>query len=802
MEILLRDVSYGIRGLLKRPGFTAIAVITLALGIGANTAIFSVVYAVLLRPLPYQEPDRLVTFALSTPKGLQDMEWTDRLFTFFRDRNQSFETLAAYDGTSLTLTGGDRPERLETTTVTHDFFRVMRQDPLYGRTFLPQEDVPGNNNVVILSHQLWQRRFAGDPAIVGQSINLNNASNVVVGVMRPGFDFPEHCEAWVPVGLNPQGANETWYLEQVGRLKPGVTIAAAQREMAALYTDYAREHNWPRDESGAALIVRPLAQEIVNDAQTPLLVLGGAVGLVLLIACANIANLLLARATSRRHEMALRGCLGASTFRIVRQLLTESLLLAFIGGSGGLLLAVWFIEALKLSSVEIPRLDQVRIDLTTLLFAFVVTLLTGLLFGVVPALRSARVNAQESLKQGSRGSAPASHRLVNNAFVVAQFALTLMLLIGAALLLQSFKRLMSVDPGFKPENVLTARLELPEKKYADEIQIRSFYERLLERVQSLPGVRAAGLSSMVPFGSSGDGNVFSVEGQEPGLDQQLPVAWWRNVTPGYFSAMGIPLIKGRTFQNTDTKNGLPVAIVDEKLAATYWPNENPIGKRIRWGRASWGNSLMTVVGVVARVKHRSLDEDTRFYLYQPASQEIGPKMYVAVRTNTDPESLTATLRNQVSNLDPELPLFEVRTMDQAIAASVDKRRLTNVLLAAFAATALLLAAIGIYGVTSLSVTARIHEFGIRMALGATTRSVLSLVLFQGLRLAFIGLVLGIGGALLITRFLSSLLFGVRATDPWIFGSVALLLALVALCACYFPARRATKVDPLVALRYE
>jgi len=572
--------------------------------------------------------------------------------------------------------------------------------------------------------------------------------------------------------------------------------------MAALYADYASESHWPKDESGTTLIVRPLAQEIVHDVQTPLLVLWGAVGLVLLIACANIANLLLARATSRRHEMALRGCLGASTFRILRQLMTESLLLAFTGAGLGLLLAVWFIDALKLSEVEIPRLDQVRINPPVLLFTAVVTMLTGLLFGLLPALRSARVNVQESLREGSRASAPASHRRVNNAFVIAQFALSLMLLIGAGLLLQSFKKLMSVDPGFKPENVLTARIELPEKKYTDETQIRSFYQLLLERVQGLPGVRAAGLSSMVPFGSSGDGNVFTVEGQEPGLDKQLPDAWWRDVTPDYFSAMGIQLVQGRTFQNTDGKKGTPVAIVDEKLASTYWPNQDPIGKRIRWGRASWRNSLMTVVGVVARVKHRRLDEDAKFYLYQPASQEIVPEMYVAVRTTGNPETLIAALRRQVSNLDPELPLFEVRTMDQAVATSLGTRRLTNMLLAGFAATALLLAATGIYGATSLNVTSRIHEFGIRMALGATACDVLSLVVFQGLRLALIGLVFGIGGALMVTRSMSSLLFGVSATDPWIFACVALLLALVALLACYLPARRATKVDPLVALRYE
>ena len=805
MSTLLQDLNYGWRMLRKQPGFTLMAVLTLALGIGANTALFSVVNAVLLRPLPYPEPERLMTFWLtSSAEGLRKLQWTEGLYAFLRDRSHTFDGVAAYSGSGFNAASKGEPERLWGATVTHDFFRVLGQQPIYGRTFLPQEETPGHNDVVILGYQLWQRRFGGDPAIVGQAIKLDNVSAVVVGIMPPRFDFPEQAELWVPLSPNPQNPDGRWYLNPIARLKPGITPADAGREMGALLGDYAQQQKWPKGPQDAILLARPLLQEIVGDTRTPLLVLLGAVGLVLLIACANIANLLLARAATRRREIAVRCCLGASRWRIIAQLLSESLLLALIGAGGGLVLAAWGVDGIKSLSGEIPRLELVRLDSRVLLFTIGVALLTGLLCGLVPALRATRVNLQEALKEGGRSSASASNRRLNNAFVIAQIALSLVLLVGAGLLLQSFRHLLAVNPGFRPENVLTAGLELPASKYRDEAQIRRFYEQLLERLQHLPDVRAAGLCQVLPFNGVSDATGFTVEGREPGPNEPLPVAWWRNATPDYFAAMGIPILKGRPFQQTDTDTSSPVAIVDERFARAHWPNEDPIGQHIRWGRTAWGNPLMTVVGVVGSVKQASLDENDIWsgYVYMPVAQQVQSQMLLVIRTANKPEALIPAVRREVLALDPELPLFEISTLEQAIAHSLSTKRLTSWLLAGFAATALLLAAIGIYGVMSLSVSNRIHEFGIRLALGAQPRDVLRLVIGQGMWLTLGGVALGLGGAWGLTRFLASLLFRIQPTDPLIFTGVAVILALVALAACYVPARRATKVDPMVALRYE
>jgi putative ABC transport system permease protein len=802
----MNDLRYAVRMLLKDRGFTLIAVLTLSLGIGANTAIFSAVNAVLLRPLPYPEPDRLVTFYwLSTTKGLSDatVDLPEQAFDYIRDRSQTFESMALYESPGFNLMDGDRPERLNGATVAYDFFRVFKQEPILGRAFLPEENIPGNNNFVILSQGLWQRRFGSDPEIVGKTINLNNVPNVVVGIMASGFDFPDHSELWVPVGINPQSPNYSWYLSPIGRLKPGLTIEDAQREVVALFSEFARQQNWPQDNSSPNIVAMPLKQGIVRDVRTPLFVLLGAVALVLLIACANIANLLLARATSRSREIAIRHCLGASSARLLRQLLTESMMLALAGAVGGLLLAVWGVQAVKLlSPEEVPRIEQVGIDPVVLLFTFGIALSTGLLFGVVPAMRSARVNLHESLKEGARGTAAVSTRRLNNAFVVAQLALSLVLLVGAGLLLKSFNNLLAIDPGLRPEHVLTARLELPRSKYTDESQVRNFYGQLIERVEGLPGVRAAGVCQRLPFNGKSDGNQFTVEGGEPAPDEPVPVAWYRDVTPGYFEAMGIPVLKGRPVEETDTETAPPVALVNDHLARTYWPGQDPVGKRIRWGRASWGTPLMTVVGVIASVKDNSLNEESRFYIYVPFAQSVDWETSLAVRTTGDPAAMLSAVRGQVSALDPELPLYEVATMEQAVARSLVTKRLTNILLAGFAATALLLAMIGIYGVMSLGVTSRTHEFGIRLALGARPHDVLRLVIGQGMKLAFAGVAVGLIGAMWLTELLASLLYEVEPTDPVIFSGVALVLCLAAMAACYLPARRATRVDPMVALRYE
>ena len=803
MGNLLQDLRYGVRLLLKKPGFAAVAVLTLALGIGANTAIFSVVNAVLLRPLPYPEPDRLTTFYVSSREGsLRHMEWTEGQFAWLRERNRSFESLAAYDDSGFNLIDRGEPERLNGATVTHDFFRVLGQQPLHGRTFLPEEDRRGNNNVLILSHNLWQRRFGGDPGILDKPLVLDNTPTVVVGIMPAGFNFPENTDLWVPVGLNPQDFS-LYYIDPIARLKPGVTFEDAEREMAALIDEFGRQQNWPSDERRTALQVVPLVHLIVGDVRMPLLILLGAAGLVLLIACANIANLLLARAGSRTREVAIRCCLGASPLRIAMQMLTESLLLAFVGAAGGLLLAFWFVEWLKkISPEEVPRIEQVEIDSAVLIFTVGIMLLTGILFGLAPALRAARVNLQEATKEAARGSASASSRRMNNLFVILQFSLSLVLLISVGLLLQSFRHLVAVNPGFGPENVFTARVQLPNNKYTDETQVRNFQAQLIRRVGELPGVGSAALCQMIPFGSGGDGNPFTVEGREPAPDEPLPEAWWRSVTPSYFDAMKITVIKGRAFQDTDNENSERVAIVDEKLARAYWPDADAVGKRIRIGRASWGNPLMKIVGVVASVKHRNLDEDAKFYLYMPASQEPQWSTYLVVRTLSDPQAIVSAVRGEVSALDPELPLFEVRTMEQAVASSLTTRRLTNFLLTAFAATALLLAAVGIYGVMSLNVSSRTGEFGIRMALGAQPGNILRLVLGQGMTLAAIGLGAGLLVTFWITPLLTSLLYGVGETDSATFAVAALILVCAALLACYIPARRATKVDPVVALRCE
>jgi len=812
MESLLQDLRFAARMLLKNPGFTLIAVLTLALGIGANTAIFSVVNAVLLRPLPLPEPDRLVSFWHSAPaKELPEVLLNDALFAFYRDRSQMFEKMAAYEGARYTLTGAGDPELLIGARVTFNYFNVLGREPLHGRAFLPQEDTPGKNNVAILSYGLWQRRFGGDPKIVGQAIKLNDRPMVVVGIMPQGFDFPNpaeridlsaHMQLWVPYGLNPQNFN-SWNLSTIGRLKPGVTPAAAQREIAALWDDFARQYESQLGAmtlgAGATTVVTPLDRRIAREARTPLLVLLGAVAFVLLIACANLANLLLARAASRSRELAVRQCLGASAPRIARQLLTESLLLSLLGAAGGLALAGWSVNALRsLSSANIPRIELIRLDWTVLLFALAVTLFTGVLCGLAPALRSARVNLQAAIKEGARGSASGSSRRLNNTFVVLQLALSLVLLIGAALLLKSFKNLLEVNPGFRPKNVLIGQMLLPGSRYANKAQVKSFSDQLLDRVRSLPGVLAAEMAQVAPFSGDSLGATLLVEGQEPKVGEPAKAAQLRDATPGYFAALGMPILKGRSFQPTDTETSPPVAIVDEKLASMHWPHEDPLGNRIRIGGSPW----MTIVGVVPSVKNRNLDEETNFYVYRPDAQFVRWQRTLVVRTTHDPTALIPAIRRQVANLDPELPFYKVSTIEQGMARSLGAKRLTNLLLTGFAATALLLALIGIYGVMSLNVGSRINEFGIRLALGARGADVLWLVIGQGMRLTLVGVALGLGGAFGLTRLLETLLFGVKATDPLIFAGVAGVLSLATSAACYIPAHRATKVDPLTALRHD
>jgi putative ABC transport system permease protein len=809
MDSVIRDVKFAVRGLLKKPAFTVVAVLTLALGIGANTAIFSVVNAVLLKPLAAKDPDWLMTFWHSSPaKGLKHVDLNDALVAYYRDRTRTFQSLAAFETGNFSITGGGEPEVVPGAIVTFNYFEVLGREPLYGRTFTPQEDTPGNNHVALLSYALWQRRYGGNQNIVGRSINLDGEPTTIVGIMPADFDFPNRAEResssgpaqlWVPKGLDPQDAS-SWNLLAVGRLQPGATPGDAEKEITALYAAWTTENGRQLGDGGigstTSTVMMPLQQHIVGEVRRPLLVLLGAIALVLLIACANLTNLLLARASARRREIAVRQCLGASATTIARQTLTESLLLSFCGSVAGVLLAVWIVTALKsFVSTQIPNIENARVDGTVLLFTVAVMLLTGLLCGLAPALRASRINLQDAIKEGARGSSSGSNKRLNNVFVVSQLALSLVLLIGAALFLQSFRNLLSVNPGFRAENVLMARVSLPETKYKEKSQVESFYNEVRAGVSSLPGVQAVELNQVVPFSGGGGGAPFTVEGFE---GQPSKVAWIRSTTPGYFAAMGMPVLHGRAFASSDTEKSQAVAIVDESLARRYSPDGDLVDKRIRIGDGPW----MTIVGVVPNVKNRKLDEEAWPYVYRPYSQWIRRETMLVVRGSVDPTSLVTGIRQEVAKLDPELPLSDVSTVQQAMDRSLVTTRLTNSLLVGFAATALLLALTGIYGVMSLNVANRRNEFGIRLALGAQTSNVLRLILGQGLKLAAVGVALGLLGAMAFTRLLKGLLFGVSASDPLTFALLAALLVGVALLACWIPARRATKVDPLEALRSE
>ena len=804
------DVRYGLRALRRTPGVTAVALLTLSLSIGANAAIFSVVNAVLLRPLPFRDPDRLVAFWGSAPEmGIPVVNYPDALYVYFRTRSRVLDPLAAYSSYSVTLTGAGEPERLNAGTVTADFFRLLGGTPQSGRTFRPEEEARDRNRVAVVSHGLWQRRFGGDPQILGHVLTLDNQPFTVVGIMPPGFDFPNRAELWIPLGTDPQSLN-CWCFPTMGRLAPGRTPEDAAREIARLNDDFWREREGkpPRDPdstepSKSVVFAVPLAHQLVGEVRAPLLVLLGAVAIVLLIACANIANLLLARATARGREVAVRCCLGAGPWRIVRQLLIESLILALAGASAGLILAFWTVRALGGLVVErLPHLHELALDPTVLLFTLGISLVTVMLFGLAPAIRGARVDLQDAVKEGTRTTRGGRSRRLNDAFVVAQLALSLVLLVGAGLLLRSFKNLMRVDLGFRPENVLVGRVSLPYEANKEPAKARAFYAQFAERVRRLPGARTVGLTTNAPFSDGGNGQIFMIRGREPGPGQPNLVAEIRTVTPGYFAAVGTLLVRGRVIEETDTTTGPQVAVVDETLARRFWPDGNAMGEQIRLGDASSTNPWLTIVGVVASVKHGHVAGDARRYVYLPLAQGSAWSMDVIVRASSDPAALTGAIRREVRALDPTVPVYEVHTLEQAVARSLGTQRLTNHLLLAFAVTALLLAAVGIYGVMALGVSHRMNEFGIRLALGATPARVLGLVLGQGMRLILLGLALGLAGAAGLTRFLGSLLFQVEAMDPVTFGAVALVLVAVAFGACYLPAHRATATDPLRALRYE
>ena len=799
---LWRDAAFAIRSIRKSPGFAAITLLTLGLSIGATVTIFSVVNAVLLRPLPFANADRIVAFWGSAPeKGLPVVRYPQGLYAWFRARSRTLDPLAASRGASFTLTGRGDPERLRGTNVSVEFFPLIGATPLHRRTFVAGEDTRGKNLVTILSHRVWQERFDGNPTVVGQPITLNGIPTVVVGIMRPDFDFPDRTELWIPIGIDPQDL-DCWCYSTFGRLAPGATPDDAAREIAGLSDQFFQERDPNAVHTARSVAVaKPLARELTGDIRTPLLVLFGAVGMVLLIACANLANLLLARGAARSREIALRCCLGATRPRIIRQLLIESLLLSAAGAGVGLALSTVGVRALGTVAMQrVTYLHEVTIDPTVLLFAIGVAVAAGLLFGVIPALRSTRVDLATTLKDGGRSSRGVASRRLYHGFVVAQIALSAMLLVGAVLLLRSFDKLLQVDPGFRAENTLVGRISLPYRAYAEPERARDLFSRLTERLRALPAVREVGLAETAPFSSGGNQQEFVIQGQEPGPNEPTPVASVRAVTPTYFAAIGTALLRGRAFSEADIEGTPRAAIIDETLAKRYWPDGDALGKHVRTGGAP--SPWRTIVGVAQAVKHADLAEHPEHYVYVPLAQEPRWTMDLIVRTVGDPNELTTALRQEIRALDPELPVYQVHALEQAIGDSLRTRQLTNVLLAAFAAAAVLLAAIGTFGVMALEVTSRTPEFGIRLALGARPSEVLRLVLGQGMRLIVAGIAVGLAGAAALARIVRSLLFGVEPTDAFTFALVALLLATVALLACYLPARRATATDPLEALRVE
>jgi putative ABC transport system permease protein len=801
MSTLLRDLRHGVRTLLKQPGFTAIAVLTLALGIGANTAIFSVVNAVLIRPLPYKNPDQLIAVYEKRPAlGRERGFVSPPDFIDWRAQNTVFENIAAYTSWTANRTDGDEPERIVGTLASAELFPTLGISASLGRTFSTDEDRPNANRVVVLSHRLWQRRFASDASIIGKPVMLNGNSHVVIGVMPRSFEFPDkQTELWAPLALDPAdtGNRGLHSLNVVARLNDGVALPAARAEMAMISDRLAQQH---AVNTGHSANLFPLYAEVVGPVRPALIVLFSAVGVVLLIACVNVANLLLVRGAGRQKEIAIRSALGASRSRIVSQLLAESILLATLGGALGLLLAVWGTDLLiAISPADTPRLNEIKADRSVLGFTILASLLPGIVFGLLPALRLSRPDIMHGLKEGGRtGMSDASSSRVRNSLVVSEVALALVLLVGAGLLLKSFVRLREINPGLNPTGVLTAQVWLPRAKYREPQQQAAFTKEILQKLQALPGVKSAGAVADLPLSGPGASRYFAIEGAPPTRPGEGRNASFNLATPDYFQTLGIPLIRGRNLDARDIQGAPEVAVINEAMARRFFPDEEALGKRIRIAEQPW----RTIVGVIGSVRRSGLETEAMPEMYYPLLQEPLPFMALLVKTTRDPRTLTADLRNAVRAVDRDQPVFEVKTMDDVVKGSMSSRRLTMVLLASFATMAIVLAAIGIYGVISYLVTQRTHEIGVRMALGAQRGDVLRLILGHGMVLAAVGIALGVMLSLGLTRLLSGFLFGVSSTDPWIFLAVSILLAAVALLAGYIPGRRATKVDPMVALRAE
>ena len=801
MENLVKDVRYGARMLVKNPGFSIVAIIALALGIGANAAIFSVVNTVMLRSIPYPEPDRLMVLRENKLPEFPEFSVSPGNFLDWQKQSTVFERLAAFNGASYNLVSDTEPERLRGARVSAGLFEMLGAAPAYGRNFLDEEDKEGHGNVVILSNALWKRRFASDPNIVGQQITLSASSYTVAGVMPAGFSFPDsETELWAPMAFTAQQAQQhgAHYISVIGRLKPGTSVEQARTEMTTIAGRLGEQY--PDSDSGWGVNVFRMQEYDVRDIKPALLVLLGAVALVLLIACANVANLLLARAAARQKEVAIRSALGASRWRVVRQLLTESILLALVGGAVGLLLAVWGMDLLlALAPDDLPRVKEVALDGRVVAFTFSIATLTGVIFGIVPALQASNPNLNETLKEGGRGTTGVHHR-VRGSLVVTEVALALMLLIGAGLLIRSFYRLQQVNPGFIANNALAVTVSLPGKKYSKDEQQSAFFTQLLERVSPLPGVASVGATQSLPI--QGDYILgFNIQGRPPDGPGEEPNTNYYAVTPDYFKAMGIPLLRGRLFTEQDRKGSPRVAIINEEMARKFFKDEDPLGKRINVTNGP--QTFREIVGIVGDVKQYGPAQPTTMQTYEPFLQNPFSGMTLVVRTEGNPTALASAIRSQVLSVDKDQPVARMRPLEQVLSESVAKQRFLMVLLTSFAAVALVLAAVGLYGVMSYAVTQRTHEIGIRMALGAQTGDVMKLVIGQGMVLALVGVGIGMVGAFILTRLLmASFLFSVGASDPVTFAIISVLLAAVALGASFVPARRAMKVDPMVALRYE
>jgi putative ABC transport system permease protein len=807
LDTLFQDVRYGLRTLRKNASFTAVAVLTLALGIGANTAIFSVVHAVLLNPLPYNHPERIVVIWESNPAaGFNQFAVSPPNYVDWQKGSGSFEYMASAARGTFNYTGGAEPEQLNGARVAAPFFSVFGVQPAAGRTFVAEDDVVGKAHVVVLGYGLWVRRFGGDREIVGKALTLDGQTYTVIGVMPKGFEVPSRVELWLPSefaarDLGP-GARGAHYLRVVGRLKPGVSIEQAQAEMTGISKRL--EEQYPSLQKGWTSLVISMNESVVGNVRATLLVLFGAVGFLLLIACANVANLLLARAATRQREIAIRTSLGAGRWRIAQQLLTESVLLSLMGSALGMLLAEWGVRALRtLPPSNLPRAAGIELNLTVLGFTAVLAIATGVTFGLVPALQDLRSAPSETLKEGGR-TASTGHHGMRSFLVILETTLALVLLIGSGLLLKSFLRLQGVDPGYQSKNLLTADVSLPESKYGTDAQAAQFFDQLLARLQSLKGVQAVGAASSNPLQGQGYNFVFATKELAALAPTEQPSAGFYSVNAGYFRALGIPLIAGRYFTTQDIAGGPRVAIISQAVAKQFFPGRNPIGQMVFIGNSGpeKGQIWREIVGVVGDVKDEGLDTGGSMALYEPYTQKPWSSMTMFLRTESDPRQMASALRSQVSAQDKDQPVAEIATGEELLERAIAQPQLRTLLLVLFAGVAVVLAGFGVYGVMSNTVAQRTHEIGVRMALGAQRGSMLRLVVGHGLRLALMGVALGTAGALLLTRLMKGFLFQVTPTDPEIFAAVALFLVAVALVASYIPARRAMRVDPVVALRYE